>query len=218
MYQYADQLGVSVVGPGEATTTGRVSSREHQRRMRDAMIGQMVAAGEIREAIDMLNDDLRDRPTDLSLQARLHKLLLIEGSVPRIEEHTERYLDLLVKSDNMREALPLVEEAYARKGDWEPRKLEHVAPLGRAALEAGKPQLAAQLIRGFDKKHRMHPDIPQIYLIGAKLMVQAGNTQQAQRILEHVIGNYGETPVAAEAKRILDRLAQLTQAPAASRG
>jgi hypothetical protein len=211
MYQYADRLGVSVVGPGEVATTGRVSSREHQRRMRDAMIGQMVAAGEIREAIDMLNDDLRDRPNDLSLHARLHKLLLIEGSAPRIEDHTERYLDLLIRSDNAKEALPLVEEAYGRRADWEPRKLEHVAPLARAALEAGKPQLAAQLIRGFDKKHRMHPDIPQIYLIGARLLVQSGNTAQAQRILEHLAGHYAESPVAAEAKRLAERLAQLAQ-------
>jgi hypothetical protein len=211
MYQYADRLGVSVVGPGEVATTGRVSSREHQRRMRDAMIGQMVAAGEIREAIDTLNDDLRDRPSDLSLHARLHKLLLIEGSAPRIEDHTERYLDLLIRSDNAKEALPLAAEAYGRKADWEPRKLEHVAPLARAALEAGKPQLAAQLIRGFDKKHKMHPDIPQIYLIGAKLLVQAGNTAQAQRILEHVVANYGENPVAAEAKRLNERLTQLAQ-------
>src|SRR5262249_58507074 len=43
MYQYADLLGVSVVGPGEARTVGRISSAEHQRRARDALIGQMVA-------------------------------------------------------------------------------------------------------------------------------------------------------------------------------
>ncbi len=209
MYQYADRLGVSVVGPGEVATSGRVSSREHQRRMRDAMIGQMVAAGEIREAIDMLNDDLRDRPNDLSLHARLHKLLLIEGSAPRIEDHTERYLDLLIRSDNAKQALPLAEEAYGRKADWEPRKLEHVALLAQAALEVGKPQLAARLIRGFDKRHRMHPDIPRIYLIGAKLLVQSGDTAQAQRILGHLVANYGESPVAAEAKRLAERLTQL---------
>ncbi|MFN3564754.1 MAG: tetratricopeptide repeat protein [Burkholderiaceae bacterium] len=211
MYQYADRLGVSVVGPGEAATTGRVSSREHQRRLRDAMIGQMVAAGEIREAIDMLNDDLRDRPGDLSLHARLHKLLLIEGSLPRIEDHTERYIELLIKSDNARQALPLAEEAYGRKSDWEPRRLEHVAPLARAALESGKPQLAARLIRGFDRKHRMHPDIPQIYLIGAKLLVESGHAAQAQRVLDHLIANHGDSPVAAEAKRLAERLTQLAQ-------
>jgi hypothetical protein len=67
------------------------------------------------------------------------------------------------------------------------------------------------LIRGFDKKHRMHPDIPQIYLIGAKLLVQSGNTAQALRILEHLVASYADHPVAAEAKRLAERLAQLAQ-------
>src|SRR5882672_6572477 len=35
MYQYAELLGVSVVGPGDASTLGRISSAEHERRTRD---------------------------------------------------------------------------------------------------------------------------------------------------------------------------------------
>jgi len=212
MYQYADALGVSVVGPGEARTIGRISSAEHQRRTRDALIGQMVAAGEMREAIDMLNADLREKPSDLSLHGRLHKLLLIEGATPRIEDHAERYIELLVKTDNVREALPLVEAAFARRPDYEPRKVELVVPLARGALAAGKPKLAAQLIRGFDKRHRMHPDIPHIYLLGAQIMLEAGAPRaQAMRMLEHVVGNYSEHPAATEAKRLLERLMRLSQ-------
>jgi len=56
-----------------------------------------------------------------------------------------------MKSDNVREALPLVEQALERKPTWEPRELAHIVPLARAALAANKPQLTAQLIRGFDR-------------------------------------------------------------------
>jgi hypothetical protein len=210
MYQYADALGVSVVGPGEARTIGRVSSAEHARRTRDALIGQMVAAGEIREAIDMVNADLRDKPNDLSLHARLRKLLLIEGATPRIEDHAERYIELLVKTDNAREALPMVEAAFARRPDYEPRKLELVVPLARGALAAGKPKLAAQLIRGFDKRHRMHPDIPHVYLLGAQIMLEAGAPRaQAVQMLEHLLAKYPEHAVAPEAKRLAERLTRL---------
>lgn len=210
MYQYADRLGIAVVGPGEARTIGRVSSAAHKRRVRDALIGQMVAAGEIREAIAMVNEDLRERPHDLSLHGRLHKLLLIEGSTPRIEDHAERYLDLLVATDNAREALPLVEAAFARKADYEPRKLELIAPLARAAIAAGKPKLAAQLIRGFDKRHRMHPEIPNVYLIGAQLMLEGGAPpEQARRLLQHLLDRYPQHPAAAEARRLVERLPRL---------
>ncbi|HEU0204178.1 MAG TPA: hypothetical protein VFR86_27525 [Burkholderiaceae bacterium] len=214
MYQYSDQLGVAVVGPGESRTSGRVSSAEHARRARDALVGQMVAAGEIAEAIEMINADLRDRPNDLSLHARLHKLLVIDGSVPRIEDHTERYLELLIKSGNVREALPLVEAAFARRAEYEPRALEHVVPLARSAVADGKLTLAAQLIRGFDRKHKTHPDVPAVYLIGAQLIIQGGgNTEQAQKILEHLVKFHAYSPVATEAQRYLARMAQFTRVP-----
>lgn len=210
MYQYADALGVSVVGPGDARTLGRISSAEHQRRTRDALIGQMVAAGEIREAIEMLNADLKDRPNDLSLHARLHKLLLIEGATPRIEDHAQRYIELLVKTDNVREALPILESAFARRSDFEPRDLGTVVPLARGALAAAKPKLAAQLIRGFDKRHKMHADVPNVYLIGAQLMLEGGAPRaQAEQMLQYVQQKYPEHAAAVEARRLAERLARL---------
>lgn len=213
MYQYADVLGVSVVGPGEVRTLGRLSSAAHRRRVRDALIGQMVAAGEIREAIDLIAEDLRERPNDLALHGRLHKLLLIEGSAPRIADHAERYLELLVSTGNAREALPLVEEAFARRPDYEPRKPELVVPLAQAALAAGKPKLAAHLIRGFDRRHRMHPQIPNVYLIGAQLLLESrAPVQQARALLQHVIERYPQHAAAVEARRLLQRL------PAAAAG
>jgi len=212
MYQYADRLQISVVGPGEErlmSSTGRHA--DVKARTRDALIGQMVTQGEIKEAIDLLNDDLAKRPNDLSLHARLHKLIVAENYIPRIEDHTERYLALLVKSQNWREALDLVEEALARRADWNPRHAESIAPLARAALQKGRPQLAATLIRGFDKKHPNHPDIPQVYFVGAQLMAEtARKPDDARRILQHLLQKYGNDPVAEEAKRyleVLDRLA-----------
>lgn len=209
MYQFSGPLEITVVGPGEHRHGGRLGSRrlDMAKRTRDALIGKMVTAGELPEAIEMINDDLRNRPNDLSLHQRLHKLLLIEGYAPRIESHTERYLDLLMRTDNAREALPLVEEAFQRNPSYEPRELAHVVPLARTALAAGQPQLAAQLIRGFDKKHRMHPEIPYVYLIGAQVMLQTGGaTAQARSLLEHLAAKFAQHPAGLEAQRNLQRL------------
>ncbi|MDZ7652249.1 MAG: DUF4013 domain-containing protein [Burkholderiaceae bacterium] len=214
MYQYAEALEITVIGPGE--TRGPATRRvDVKARSRDAMVAKMVASGDVREAIEVINDDLRERPHDLSLHARLHKLLLAEGYRPRIEDHTEKYLNLLMKTDNAREALPLVEEALGRDAAWTPRTVEHVVPLARAAMAASKAHLAAQLIKGFDKKHRMHPDIPAVYLIGAQLMLQQGGpaTAQARLILEHLVQKYPGDPAAAEGKRTLDRLDRLAAPP-----
>ncbi|HQR22707.1 MAG TPA: hypothetical protein PKV98_17695 [Burkholderiaceae bacterium] len=213
MYQYADQLEISVVGQGERrlkSLTGRHA--DVKARTRDALIGQMVTAGEIKEAIDLLNNDLGQRPTDLSLHARLHKLLIAENYTPRIEDHTEKYLALLVKTQNWREALDLVEEALGRRADWTPRQVESIAPLARAALQKGRPQMAATLIRGFDKKHPNHPDIPQIYFVGAQLMAESGGKPaEAKRILEYLLQKYASDPVTAEAKRYLEVLERMAR-------
>jgi tetratricopeptide (TPR) repeat protein len=207
MYQYADKLDISVVGPGEQSLRSTATARtvDIKARTRDALIGQMVAAGEIKEAIDLLSEDLRDRPADLSLHARLHRLLVAEGSTPRIEDHTEKYLALLVKSQNWREALELYEEAIARRTDWAPRDVANIVPLAQAALRAGKPREAGLLIRGFDKRNPNHPDIPRAYLVGAQIMAEyAKKPTEAKRILEHLVQKYADDPAAAEAARYLE--------------
>lgn len=212
IYQYADQLQISVMGRGGErlkSSTGRHA--DVKARTRDVLIGQMLTQGEIKEAIDLLGHDLAQRPNDLSLHARLHKLLLAENYLPRVEDHTDRYIALLANTQNWREALELVEEALARRADWTPRKVESIAPLARAALQKGKPQLAATLIRGFDRKHPNHPDIPQIYFVGAQLMAESGGKPaEGRRILEYLLQKYATDPVAAEAKRyleVMDRMA-----------
>jgi hypothetical protein len=210
MYQYSDALEITPIGPGD--TRGPSTRKiDLKARSRDALIGKLVSEGAVKDAIDVLNDDLRERPQDLSLHARLHKLLLAEGYLPRIEDHTEKYLDLLMATSNEREALPLVEEALGRNAEWRPRKTEHIVPLARAAMGVGKNDLAARLIKGFDKKYRAHDDVPAIYLIGAQLMLAAGGPalEQARRILEYLVEKFPEHPAGQEGARTLDRMDKL---------
>jgi len=209
MYQFADALDISVMGPGEQAMRSVATLRtiDVKARTRDALIGQLVSAGDIKEAIDLLSHDLSERPNDLSLHARLHRLLVAENSTPRIEHHTDSYLKLLVKSENWREAIELVEGTQARRADWMPRDVDLIAPLAQAAVRLGKPQLAGQLIKGFDKKYAVHADIPKVYLIGAQLMAEwGGKPDEARRILEYLLKRYPSDSIAAEAGRYLQVL------------
>jgi tetratricopeptide (TPR) repeat protein len=213
MYQYADKLDISVVGPGERSLRSTATARtiDIKARTRDALVGQLVSAGDIKEAIALISDDLRERPNDLSLHGKLHKLILAEGSSLRIDDHTEKYLTLLVKSQNWREALELYEQAVARRADWTPRTIDNIVPLAQAALRSGKAQLAGALIKGFDKKYPNHADIPRAYLVGAQIMAEhAGKPAEARRILEHLLAKYPNAETGVEAGRylqVLDRMA-----------
>ncbi len=214
MYQYAEKLDISVVGPGEQSLRSTATARtvDVKARTRDALIGQMVSAGEIREAIELLSEDLKERPNDLSLHARYHRLLLAEGSTLRIEDHTDKYVNLLVKSQNWREALELYEEAIGRRADWAPRDVATIVPLAQAALRAGKAREAGLLIRGFDKKYPRHADIPRAYLVGAQIMAEHANKpDEARRILEHLVKHYAGDPVATEAGRYLEVMRRMAK-------
>lgn len=214
MYQYADTLQITVVGPGERSLRSTATARtvDIKARTRDALVGQMVAAGEIREAIELVAEDLRERPNDLSLHARFHRLVVAEGSTPRIEDHTEKYLTLLVKSQNWREALELYEEAIGRRADWTLREVMNVVPLAQAALRAGKPREAGLLIRGFDKKYPNHPDTARAYLVGAQIMAEyAQKPDEAKRILGHIVKHHASDPAAAEAERYLEVMRRMQQ-------
>lgn len=213
MYQYAQALNISVVGQGERQRSGALSRKvDMRKRTRDSIVDQLASTGDLRDAIELVSDDLRQRPNDLSLHARLHKLLLQEGSVPRIEAHTDRYLDLLMASDNAREALSLASEALARNPRWEPRRLEHVAPLARAALGAGKFDLVGQLIEGFDRRHRAHPDIPHLYLIAAQMLMQtAAPAGRVLELLDELVKSHAQHPAGVEAARLRARFSALTQ-------
>jgi tetratricopeptide (TPR) repeat protein len=214
MYQYADRLDISVLGPGERSLRSKATARtvDIKARTRDALIGQMVSAGEIKEAIDLLSEDLSERPADLSLHARLHRLLVAEGSSLTIDDHADKYMTLLVKSQNWREALELFDESIARRADWVPRDVANIVPLAQAALRAGKPKQAGLLIRGFDKKNPNHPDIPRAYLVGAQIMAEyAGKPDEARRILEHLVKRYAGDPAATEASRYLEVMHRMNQ-------
>jgi len=207
MYQYSGVLGIAVVGPGEARRAGPISAAAHERRVREAMIGKLIAAGELKEAMELISDEMRLRPADLSLHVRLHTLLLHEGSRPRIEDHAERYLELLLAAGNLKEALALYEQTQAMFPSFTPHDPARLPQLAGAAIEAHKPDLAAQLIRGFDRKYPGHPRIPDVYVIGARVMLQTEHAPQARSLLEHVTATYGDTPAAAEARRYLARFA-----------
>jgi len=213
MYQYSAALGIAVVGPGDTRRPGGVSAATHGRRVREALIGKMIEAGEFREALELLSDELRQRPNDLSLHVRLHALLLQEGSRPRIEDHAARYLELLLAAGSLKEALALFQQTREMFPEFLPREPAHLPQLASAAIDVPDPKLAALLVRGFDKKYPGHPSIPEVYVVGARILLLTGRTREAKALFQHVNTTYPHSAAADQARRFLARFGPATAAP-----
>jgi len=214
MYQYADTLEISVIGPGEERVRSIATAHggDPRTRTREALLGQMIAAGEIKEAVGLLAEDLRDRPNDLALHGRYHRLLAADGDAAAIESHADQYMTLLVKSQNWREALELYEDTVARNPDWTMREVGNIVPLAQAAFRAGSPKIAGRLVRAFDRKYPNHPDIPRAYLVGAQLMADYGNQpEDAKRIFQYLVKRHAGDPAAVEAQRHLEVLRRMAK-------
>ncbi|MFM2446536.1 MAG: hypothetical protein RI936_983, partial [Pseudomonadota bacterium] len=173
-------------------------------RQRDALIGQHVAAGELKEAISLVGEDLAERPNDLSLHGRLRRLLIADGDASRLDELSERYLGLLVRSGNLDEALQVLAEETERRAGWQLNEAGLVVPLARRSLERGRFEQAGALLRGFDKRWPGHADLPEVYLLGGRLIAEgARDASGARRLFEHVIAAYPGSAAAAQARRFL---------------
>ncbi len=216
MYQYHSALGVAVLGPGDSgrpVLKGRIDLRTRQR---DALIGQHVAAGELKEAISLVGEDLAERPNDLSLHGRLRRLLIADGDASRLDELSERYLGLLVRSGNLDEALQVLAEETERRAGWQLNEAGLVVPLARRSLERGRFEQAGALLRGFDKRWPGHADLPEVYLLGGRLLAEgARDAAGARRLFEHVIAAYPGSAAAAQARRFLQMSEPAQPAPPA---
>jgi len=205
MFRESDFLGIAVLGPGEAREDRALASARYARRSREALVTRLLAEGEVREAIGIVENELRERPRDLALHRRLRELLAHEGSRIRLDAHGERYLALLIAAGRGADAVALLREMRAAPGGYEPKEAAQRIALARAALDCGAQELVAELLQAFDKRYPRDPAIPEAYLLGGRLLLLRGQPEQAKALLGHVARTASPGPVLEEARRYLAR-------------
>lgn len=202
VYQYHALLGVEISAraPDASPATSAVDA-----------IGQLIAAGEIDQAIELAYEAQRTAPDDIAAHGRYHKLLLLAGRDDRALAHARVYLGLLLNKGNGERALDLYREMQARDAAFAPEQPAQLLRLAEAARRRREYAPALALIKGFDKRFPRHPEIPAVYLFAASVLCE--NLRQdaaARRILDVLLVRYPEHPVAGEARQlatVIDKLA-----------
>lgn len=210
LYQYHDVLGLAVDVDFERQTTASV--RADPAKQRALQTAGLLKEGRYDEAIALARADLAEQPADLAANLRLHRLLLaVPGQEKAMLAHATGWLPGLLRAGQARQAIDVIEAIWQQQADYLPALGTAILPLAEAFLEARRPQGAARLIKGFDRRFPGHADTASIYVLGARLLIEHHRDEaQARRVLDAVRQHYPATPAAAEALRLaelLDRLA-----------
>lgn len=214
LYQYHDVLDLDVDVSFE-NSPDRLSEDPVKRRAAD--LAAMLKEGRYEEAIALARDDLTANPDDLSANLRLHRLLLaVPEQEPAMLAHAAEWLPKLMRKGNAHQAVDVLPAIWKHQPEYLPTQGAFYLPLAETLFDTRRYDSAARLIRGFDRRFPGHADIPAIYLLGARLLIDHQRDEgQARRVLEALRQHFPESTAAAEALKLLallDRLAGVTSA------
>lgn len=209
VYQYHERLGYGVdksfsenEGVPEAVSADSGNG-----------VGALMGQGDIEGAIAMLEERLRASPRDVDLHRKLGNLLLAHGDPVRQAEHARRFISMLRAERKTDLAYDVFCRMRRTAADFSIDSADDILPLANEAKLRGNPALAAEMIRGFDKKHASHPDVAGVYLLAARIASDVRHDDaQAVNLLKALLARFPEAPVAAEARSLLQVLMAMSPA------
>lgn len=209
LYQYHAELGFAVDKgfEGQAYALGFDPVRQ---RMAESTA--LLKAGQYDQAIALARADVAARPDDLVANQRLHRLLLaVPGQGAAMLAHASTWVSSLLRSARPALAADVIEAIWQEQPDYRPAMGAWYLPLAEALFATRRYDSAARLIQGFDRRFPGHADIPAIYLLGARLLIEHRRDEaQARRVLDALCRHFPASPAAVEAEQLLallDRLA-----------
>ncbi|MFC4160125.1 tetratricopeptide repeat protein [Chitinimonas lacunae] len=199
MYQYHREIGLEV----------RVQFDDRQnvndpKAQQAAELAELLKSGRIDEALEQTRQATRDYPMDIDVHERYHQLLRrLPDRQPQLAEHAQRFLPLLMSEQRASMAVRVIESVLEVVPDFQPAQPREVLPLATAAFEQRRFEVAMKLMRGFDRRHPKHSDIPGIYLLGARILCEhLRNDAQALLILSNIRQRFPDHPASVEAEKL----------------
>lgn len=218
LYQYHSSLGLDVKVEFEAATDGaEPAAAAKPRDVVGEAIAERVGAGDLKGALDAGYDQQRNEAEDVGVQDRYFKLLTLDGDADRVASHGRGLIALLLRKDRGGRALQVFKTCREQRPDFAIEEPGALFKLAQAARRARDFNLALELVRGFDKRHPRHPDVPAVYLSSAQILSEHyKKDEMATLILNGLMQKFPDHPLSAEAAsylKVIERMAALRTAP-----
>jgi hypothetical protein len=127
------------------------------------------------------------RPDALALHEEYRHWLREQQRDADLLANARHYIGALLAHERDPVALDIARESFALDPGFALANADDTTRLGAAAAAAGQSQLALNLLGGFHKRFRNHPDIARNYLLAAKIMAERMNREmQARALLQQI--------------------------------
>ena len=168
-----------------------------------ARIDGLLNEGRIDDALRLVIDGMRRDWRNLELNERAHELYLLKGENPKTLSHGQQYLRVLLAAERGSRALDVLKRLHNLDSVFEPQ-VDLLLGLAQVAFEQNESHLAVALLRRFDKRFPRHPDVPGVYLLGARITSELlGQHEKAARMLDVMLRRHPTATVKAEAEQYL---------------
>ncbi|HSX62997.1 MAG TPA: tetratricopeptide repeat protein [Tahibacter sp.] len=183
VWQYQDELGFT---PDAAPLPLINRNADPDQFILDE-VAQMVRDGETDLATDALRAHLRERGGTEAVHTQYRKLLRLKGDTTELVRHGKEWLPMLLAQDREKAAVELFRELVELDPSYAVTDAESNTRLANRAAALGQTQLALRLISGFHKRHPKSADIPQMYLLAARLLSERmGKDAEAKALLTQI--------------------------------
>jgi len=169
----------------------------------DERVKALVKAEQFEEAAELLRAEVTEQPASLHWWERYYRMLRHLNQDESILAASRGFLTVLLYSGEEVRAMEVIHDALNRDPNFCPAKPEQIFQMARIARREDRPRLALRIMNGFAKRCPDHADAPKVLLLAARIAGEDfRRTQEAAKLLDSLLRNYPDHPLASEARRL----------------
>lgn len=204
LYQKHEELGLSTM----VSTSTPESLHADALAALDERIQQFLDEDKMAAAIDWLQDAVREKPDDMARHERYHRLLMLAAD-KRALKHADDYLQRLHAIRQTMALIKLLEDCWRLDPEWLPSASLRM-PLAQLCVERRRIKDALRLLKDFHKHHPTAPEIPDAWLLQARILIERySRDTQALPFLKAIKSRYPHHAASGEADKLMRLISDL---------
>lgn len=216
LYQYHEKIGFGIdVDVSSSQDEYNDLSTFILRKPMMVDIEILVQEGEYQRACLKLEEIIKTHPSDMHARGYYQKLLHLLDDVQAARKHCAEFVGRLLAENKTSKAMKVFSACYKEDSESMLHKATERFELAKLFINHSNYRMAMHLLNNLHKDHPSYSEIPQAYLLVAKMMSDQFNQDvKAIGILNFVIENYPQNTGIEEVREYLTILEQVTKAEA----